>query len=99
MWVRGQWRKRYGSNMSILLLLFLALHDLQYYEPLQFHYGHASSLELRLTGEGVEPSVALRLEGEVLHDTLDMGHAFSGDTITKVLQVSSCIALWLDSQF
>ena len=62
---------------------------LQYYEPLQFHYGHTSSLELRLTGEGVEPNIALCLEGEVLHDTLDVGHTFAGDTVTKVLQVSS----------
>ena len=23
LWVRGQWRKRYGSNMSILLLLLV----------------------------------------------------------------------------
>ena len=28
LWVRGQWRKRYGSNMSILLLLLLKLTSL-----------------------------------------------------------------------
>ena len=27
-WVRGQWRKRYGSNMSILLLILRLIHVL-----------------------------------------------------------------------
>ena len=56
----------------------------QYYESLKLHYGsHSSSLELKLTGTGVDPSVELIPKG----DTCDMGHVMATDTTTKTLQV------------
>ena len=48
------------------------------------YYGsHSSSLELKLTGTGVVPSVKLIPKG----DTCDMGHVLATDTTTKTLQV------------
>ena len=56
----------------------------QYYESLKLYYGsHSSSLELKLTGTGVDPSVELIPKG----DMCDMGHVMATDTTTKTLQV------------
>ena len=56
----------------------------QYYESLKLYYGsHSSSLELKLGGTGVDPSVELIPKG----DTCDMGHVVATDTTTKTLQV------------
>ena len=56
----------------------------QYYESLKLCYGsHSSSLELKLTGTGVDPSVELIPK----EDMCDMGHVMATDTTTKTLQV------------
>ena len=58
----------------------------QCYEPLRIHYRNgcrSSSLELRLSGEGVEPSVQLSPDVS----TLDLGPTLAGDTASAALQV------------
>lgn len=71
---------------SLDTVLFCISMSSQYYEPLKLYYGsHSLSLELKLTGEGIDPHVELLPEGDVC----DVGQALVSDTMTKTLQVST----------
>ena len=77
-----------GSIVIILLIikinLFLNwnLNVTKYQEYIQIQTP-STSLNLRLNGIGIQPSISLNLEG----NTLDFGYSLAGERLERIIQV------------